>query len=122
MKIIEELLQRWEIEFKKGFAKPLILLTLSMGSNYPYSITREINTKTEGNISIAGSNIYPLLNTLKEQGLVISEKVLKDPSNENSQMRTVYSLSALGHEFLEELRNSLGTFMQMMEKLLNQEV
>jgi len=118
---LKKLLSKWEIEYKKGFAKPMILFSLSKEPNYPYSLTRIINANSMGQINIAGSNIYPLLANLKEQGLVKSEKVAKESQTKNpegkAQMRTVYSLTTLGEEFIKELRKSLRTFLGLIIEL-----
>ena len=49
-----DVLSKWQVEFKKGFSKPLILAFLAEKSNYPYNLTREISAKTKGQILIAG--------------------------------------------------------------------
>ena len=99
-----ELLERWSIEFKKGFAKPMILLFLKQKENYPYSLTREINTKTLGAINIAGSNIYPLLSSMKKQGLITSTK-------SKEQTRTIYKLTDAGRIYLETLQKEITDFL-----------
>ena len=102
----DELLQKWQREFKKGFAKPMILLFLKQKVNYPYSLTREINTKTRGAISIAGSNIYPLLSSMKKQGLITSEKL-------KGQTRTIYKLTKPGENYLQSLQTEIIDFLTM---------
>jgi DNA-binding PadR family transcriptional regulator len=64
----EEELQKWETEFKRGFSKPFILLALDEKPNYPYQVIKTINRNTKGKISIAGSNIYPILKKMEDFG------------------------------------------------------
>lgn len=109
-----ELLERWSIEFKKGFAKPMILLFLKQKENYPYSLTREINTKTRGAISIAGSNIYPLLSSMKNQGLITSTK-------SKEQTRTIYKLTEVGENYLESLKAEIIDFLTMILSIIQEE-
>jgi DNA-binding PadR family transcriptional regulator len=116
---LHPLLLKWEVEFKKGFAKPLILFTLQDAPNYPYNLTRAINTKTKGQINIAGSNIYPLLTSLKKDGLVSSEKIPKEGSDSSTkqQLRTVYSLTPKGVEFVNTLQDSMIDFLELIIQL-----
>ncbi|MHA2099288.1 MAG: PadR family transcriptional regulator [Candidatus Kariarchaeaceae archaeon] len=109
-----EMLERWSIEFKKGFAKPMILLFLKQKENYPYSLTREINSRTRGAINIAGSNIYPLLGSMKKQGLISSTKS-KDGT------RTMYQLSIVGENYLQSLQTEIIDFLNMILSIIQEE-
>ncbi|MHA2090261.1 MAG: PadR family transcriptional regulator [Candidatus Kariarchaeaceae archaeon] len=113
------LLAKWEVEFKKGFAKPLILFALYDDPNYPYNLTRVINMKTRGQINIAGSNIYPLLTGLARDGLVSSEKIPKETSGSTGkpQLRTVYSLTAKGTSFVASLQENMVEFLELIIQL-----
>ncbi|MFW9854270.1 MAG: PadR family transcriptional regulator [Candidatus Thorarchaeota archaeon] len=101
------LLSKWQTEYKKGFSKPLILFTLAkIGSSYAYLLTKKILELTNGEISIAGSNIYPMLSKLEEDRLIVSQK------DEND--RKYYKLSDAGREFLEQLELSIKEFNEIM--------
>ena len=95
-----ELHSKWEIEFKKGFAKPLILLILADKENYPYQITKEIFTITQGQLSIATSNIYPILKNLKEEGMISENKEIKT-------RRIMYHITTKGLEFSKSITLSI---------------
>ena len=112
--INSDLIERWSIEFKKGFAKPMILLSLKQKENYPYSLTREINAKTLGAINIAGSNIYPLLSGMKKQGLITSTKSIE-------QNRTIYKLTESGENYLETLQKEIFDFLTMILSIIQEE-
>jgi len=71
---LEEILQKWQVEYKKGFAKPLILKILSEQESYPYQITKLIRKRTSGFIEIAASNIYPILTRLVKEELIEKKK------------------------------------------------
>lgn len=105
-------LQKWETEFKKGFSKPFILLTLAERPNYPYQVTKTIIGKTKGQIAIAGSNIYPILKNLEELGLILSDK------DEKSKKRT-YTLTEKGKEFLIPLLQSMKEFSQIVLEMID---
>ncbi|MFX1548543.1 MAG: PadR family transcriptional regulator [Promethearchaeota archaeon] len=115
-----EILQKWETEFKKGFAKPFILLTLAKKPNYAYSLTKEINVNTNSQISITVSSIYPILKNLQDEELIEGKKEpkpTKQPSQDRKpQLRTVYSLTSKGAQLLSSLNNSLEEFSKIILK------
>lgn len=113
MDISEELV-RWETEFKKGFSKPLILLSLAQKPTYPYQLTKTIVGDTRGKISIAGSNIYPILKKIEDDGLIEGRK------DEESRKR-VYNLTEEGKEFLELLKESMQEFMEVIQELIDRD-
>lgn len=102
---------KWETEFKKGFSKPFVLLSLSEKPNYPYGVTKAINEKTKGKFSIAGSNIYPILSKMEKMNL-ISGKQDKESIKKN------YQLTKEGREFLEILKDNMKDFVETIEKML----
>jgi len=119
----DEILLKWVTEYKKGFSKPIILFALSKKENYPYMLTQEITKRTKGHISIAGSNIYPILKNLVNEGLIQKEKVAKPTKSENTskkQFRSVYSLTTKGEDLLENLKGSLGEFIGIMHELIEE--
>ena len=109
-----DVLSKWQVEFKKGFSKPLILASLAKKPNYPYNLTREISARTKGQIVIAGSNIYPILKNLQDEGLIIGERSGPNPNEtlgkSKGPTRTIYSITDNGRTFLDELGNSIDEF------------
>ena len=103
------LLQKWTVEYKKGYSKPLILYALSDSRSYPYLLTKKILELTKGQISIAGSNIYPMLSKLEEENLIISEK------DEND--RKYYMLSESGKNFLISLDHAIKEFLDIIARM-----
>ena len=109
---LEVELQKWETEFKKGFSKPFILLTLAERPNYPYQVTKTIIGRTKGQIAIAGSNIYPILKKLEDDGLILGQK------DKESQKRT-YTLTEEGKKFLIPLIQSMKEFTQIVQQMID---
>ncbi|MFX0085639.1 MAG: PadR family transcriptional regulator [Candidatus Hodarchaeota archaeon] len=106
------LLQRWQTEYKKGFSKPLILFTLAeVGRSYAYLLTKKILELTDGEISIAGSNIYPMLTKLEEDNLLVSQLDESD--------RKFYQLTNSGKEFLRQLETSIKEFNKIMIRIID---
>ena len=110
---LEEELKRLELEYKKGFAKPLILLMLAEKENYSYALAKKIIEKTSGKISIAVPNIYPILKSLKKSGY-IQEMKSKDQST-----RIFYKVTELGYTLLDELTESLQQFLMIFNGLID---
>lgn len=111
--IIDEELQKWEIELKKGFSKPLILISLAEKPNYPYQLTKTISSKTQGKIVIAGSNIYPILKRMEDDGLITG---LKEEGSKN----TIYSLTNDGKNFLELFSDNISEFLTIIQSNLQE--
>lgn len=110
---MEEEVNRLESEYKKGFAKPLILLMLAEKENYSYALAKKIIEKTSGKISIAIPNIYPILKSLKKSGY-IQENKSKDHSS-----RVFYEVTDLGYALLDELTESLQQFLKIFSDLID---
>ena len=108
------LLQKWQTEYKKGFSKPLILFTLAeVGRSYAYLLTKKIMELTDGEISIAGSNIYPMLTKLENDNLLDSQL--------DESERKFYQLSKNGKDFLIQLKESMKDFNEKMLKIIEKE-
>ncbi|OLS22016.1 MAG: hypothetical protein HeimC3_32810 [Candidatus Heimdallarchaeota archaeon LC_3] len=100
---IDELIPKWQIEYKKGFTKPLILMILSEQDSHPYELAKIIRKKSKEQIEIATTNIYPILKNLKDLGLVTR---FEEPNS----TRTVYKITETGRLFVAQLNNSLEDF------------
>lgn len=118
----DEILSKWQVEIKKGFAKPLILALLEEKPNYPYNLTKEISTRTSGQILIAGSNIYPILKNLQDEGLIIGDRTgsTDDTTLGKSKgpTRTIYSLTQQGKTLLVELRKFTNYFVDLVHPFI----
>ena len=110
---LEEEVNRLESEYKKGFAKPLILLMLAEKENYTYALAKKIIEKTSGKISIAIPNIYPILKSLEKSGY-IQENKSKDQST-----RVYYKITENGYALLDKLTESLQQFLKIFSDLID---
>ena len=105
------LLQKWQREYKKGYSKPLLLLTLAeIEKSYPFPLTEKLKELTKGQISIVGSNIYPLLSKLEE------EKLIEYQKDEND--RKVYQLSPTGKTFVRKLGLTIQEFNENLLEIV----
>jgi DNA-binding PadR family transcriptional regulator len=102
-------IEKWQAAYRKGFAKPIILSILyNEEESYPYRITKQISEKTFGQLTIAPSNIYPILKELVNEGL-IDEKGIK-------VRRIIYRINHHGKAFFEDLSNHMCEFLLAMQK------
>jgi PadR family transcriptional regulator PadR len=83
-------------ELLKGTLEGIVLAILSGRSAYGYEITAWLREK--GFTDIAEGTVYALLIRIEQRGLVDVEKV---PS-EKGPPRKVYSLNAMGQDYLDE--------------------
>ncbi|MHA2173803.1 MAG: PadR family transcriptional regulator [Candidatus Hodarchaeales archaeon] len=115
------ILKNWILQVKKGFSKPIILLTLANNPNYPYRLTKDISDKSNNQIVIAGSNIYPILKDLTDEGLVVKEKIVKPTKGTDSskkQYRSVYSVTDSGMKLLDDFKPQLGDFLNIIDSFI----
>ena len=103
-----KLLQKMETEYKKGYSKPFILFALAENPNYPFQLTRDILKNSDNQISIIGSNIYPLLKDLENKNLISYKE---DPETN----RKIYYLTSDGKSFLKKLITSMKQFNEIIE-------
>jgi len=83
-------------EMLKGTLEGIVLAILSVRPAYGYDITARL--RDQGFSDIAEGTVYAVLVRIEQRGLVDVEKI---PS-EKGPPRKVYSLNALGQEYLDE--------------------
>lgn len=95
---IKDIVDSFETAMKKGFMSGLILLVLQNEPCHGYKILKEIEKRTLGVWQPSSSNIYPLLDSLSEKGLI--ECVEMD---EAGRQKKVYAMTSKGEETLKIL-------------------
>jgi PadR family transcriptional regulator, regulatory protein PadR len=98
-------------EMLKGTLEGIVLAILSGRSAYGYEITAWL--REQGFSDIAEGTVYALLIRIEQRGLVDVEKV---PS-EKGPPRKVYSLNALGQEYLKEFWRTWSFLAERLEQL-----
>ncbi len=98
-------------EMLKGTLEGMVLAILSVRSAYGYEITARL--REQGFSDIAEGTIYALLVRIEQRGFVDVEKV---PS-EKGPPRKVYSLNALGQEYLDEFWTTWSFLTERLEQL-----
>jgi PadR family transcriptional regulator PadR len=97
-------------EMLKGTLEGIVLAILVRPA-YGYEITARL--REQGFSDIAEGTVYALLVRIEQRGLVDVEKV---PS-EKGPPRKVYSLNAMGGEYLEEFWRTWGFLTERIEHL-----
>lgn len=97
-------------EMLKGTLEGIVLAILAVQPAYGYEITARL--RDQGFSDIVEGTVYALLVRIEQRGLV---DVAKVPS-EKGPPRKVYSLNALGGEYLDEFWRSWG----FLEKRIGQ--
>lgn len=95
----DKIIERWVPQFRKGLLEFIILLRLQQGSTYGYELALQIKEVTS--INVAEGTLYPLLNRLKRDGLVISEW----QTAEVGSPRKYYEITPIGIENLTKMKN-----------------
>ncbi|MHA2226240.1 MAG: PadR family transcriptional regulator [Candidatus Hodarchaeales archaeon] len=102
-----KLLQKMETEYKKGYSKPFILFAIAENPGYPFQLSRDVLKSSDGQISIIGSNIYPMLKDLENKNFICYKE---DPETN----RKTYHLTSDGKVFLHRLINNMNQFNEII--------
>jgi PadR family transcriptional regulator PadR len=95
----------------KGILEGVVLAILSVRPAYGYQITARL--RDEGFSDLAEGTVYALLVRIEQRGFVDVERV---PS-EKGPPRKVYSLNALGAEYLEEFWRNWNFLTERLQRI-----
>ena len=98
-------------EMLKGTLEGIVLAILAVRPAYGYEITARL--REQGFSDIVEGTVYALLVRIEQRGFV---DVVKIPS-EKGPPRKVYSLNALGGEYLEEFWRSWSFLAERIQQL-----
>lgn len=93
---LDDLLQQWEDNYKKGLLSFWILLLLHGRATYAYEMTAMIADMSQGTVMADEKSIYRALKRFEENGLIQSQ-------TQNSDMgppRRYYTLTPSGRQLL----------------------
>jgi DNA-binding PadR family transcriptional regulator len=76
-----------------------ILLALADGEKHGYAIMREVETSTNGGMSLGPGTLYGAIKRLLQAGLIDETAERPDPALDDARRR-YYALSGLGREVL----------------------
>ena len=102
-------------ELLKGTLKPIILNLLTETQQmYGYEIAQEVKKRSGGKMLIKEGSLYPMLHSLKKDGLLKTNDILV-----GNRTRKYYSLTTKGNAFVKESVKELQDFMQTLKLILN---
>jgi PadR family transcriptional regulator PadR len=104
--------RKWITEMKKGALELCILSLLRRKERYGYEIVQELNR--DGPTVVAEGTIYPLLNRLRQAGMV--EATWKE--SPSGPPRKYYHLTAAGHQLYPDMVQEWKGLAVLIEKLV----
>jgi PadR family transcriptional regulator, regulatory protein PadR len=104
---------KWEIQLRKGSLELAILASLWEGRLYGLEILRHLESSSD--MVVVEGTVYPLLNRLRNLGLVKSEWVESD----SGHPRKYYSLTTAGRQRALEMARVWTQFSARMTGLLS---
>ena len=104
---------KWEIQLRKGSLELAILAALWNGRLYGLEILRELEARSE--LIVVEGTVYPLLNRLRNLGLVESEWV----ESVSGHPRKYYRLTPTGQQRALEMARIWARFSANMNSLLS---
>jgi PadR family transcriptional regulator, regulatory protein PadR len=100
-------------ELRRGVLGPCVLSLLERRPRFGLELVRDL-AAADGLLTSEGT-VYPLLNRLRDAGLVTSEW----QANEGERARRYYSISEAGRQSLEAFRADWAQFSATVGKVLN---
>ena len=96
--------------FEAGDMKYVILKLVKDKPMHGYEVMKELEEHTHGCYKPSPGTVYPTLQWLEDEGLVSSEEV---------EGKKVYSITAAGHEFLDENKGTVEEIFDRVEDMLD---
>ena len=87
-----DLAEKWEAQLRKGCLEMAVMAALAPGKSYGLEILRTLESHSR--LVLSEGTIYPILNRLREDGLVEAEWVESD----SGHPRKYYSLTEKGRQ------------------------
>ncbi len=97
-KKIKDIVEAFDTTMKKGFMSGLILLVLQKEASQGYKIQKEIEEVTLGEWKPTSSNIYPLLDSLKNKELISCIE-----SDVTCRQNIIYEITSKGQDTVKML-------------------
>lgn len=107
-----DLMDKWEVQLRKGCLELAILGTLWAGKRYGLEILRRLETDSE--LVLSEGTVYPLLSRLKADGLLESEWVETDTGHP----RKYYRLTPVGRRRAVQMARLWSRFSASLGELL----
>lgn len=111
---MQEDIDRWMKELKKGATKYSILALLRDGDMYGYELRHEFEARTEGVMSLSESNAYPSLHGMESDGLITS---YWKESGSGVPARKYYHLTEKGMALFNEMTIEWDRYVNAINRI-----
>ncbi len=111
---MQEDIDRWMKELKKGATKFSILALLREGDMYGYELRHEVEARTAGVITLTESNAYPSLHAMENEGLITS---YWKETGSGVPPRKYYHLTEKGEGLLNEMVVEWSRYVEAMNRI-----
>jgi PadR family transcriptional regulator PadR len=101
----------------RGSTDSLLLALVGESPKYGYSIIKEIEKRTEGEIRFKEGTLYPALHRLEGDGLIKGEWV-----SVKGMERRYYSLTERGGEVLQNRRRQWQQFSNAVDRIISPKI
>jgi PadR family transcriptional regulator, regulatory protein PadR len=98
----------------RGNTTTLALSVLKDGARHGYDIAREVERRSNGEITFKHGTLYPALHALEKDGLIVSAWEHLD----GERPRRVYSLTEQGAEELDRCVEAWNSFARAMNRVI----
>lgn len=110
--------------FKHDPTELVVLSVLTEGPRYGYAITKEVASRSEGEMHVPPSALYPLLAKLEKSGLVAAQweevKSERSAGDAPGRRRKWYRLTPKGKRQLEKRIRAHQTHVALMQVFIGQ--
>lgn len=111
---MQEDIEKWLKELKKGSTKLSILSLLASSDKYGYELIHELEDRTGGVIIIKESNAYPALHSMESDGLV---KSYWKETEIGLPPRKYYTITDRGRSLLSEMIKEWKKYVEAMDNV-----
>ena len=105
---------RSQTDALRGSLDLLVLKTLSLQPTHGWGISQRINQLSKGTLDVNQGSLYPALQRLEKDGLIVSEWDTTD----NNRRARYYRLTAAGRRALSDERESWKKFAAGLDAVL----
>ena len=105
---------RKDLELLQGTLDLLVLRALAWGPMHGYGVITWLRQRTDEELNVEDTALYPALHRLENRGLIESEWGL----SENNRRAKYYSLTATGKRQLAIEHRDWTTFAQAVERVM----
>jgi len=112
-KKIEEIVEAFDTTMKKGYMSGLILLVIQKEASHGYKIQKEIEELTLGEFKPTSSNIYPLLESLKNKELIACIE-----SDLTGRQKKIYEITQKGQDTVKMLVHKHQMMVESIKSII----